>query len=161
MSRSAKSVVIAKVLFPTARWTSNHSIFQYTSKLLSNTMPSTKKRKRPITRSWVDLCSNDVTLDGFTIKERVTVSHSLGYSISTISKYFTLENMTRKDMCVDCDSPELVSLLFWLFTIVILSLLACRCDIPDLACSLDDYQRSGSTVNTNKATTKGLEKTHG
>ncbi len=124
-------------------------------------MPSTKKRKRPITRSWVDLCSNDVTLDGFTIKERVTVSHSLGYSISTISKYFTLENMTRKDMCVDCDSPELVSLLFWLFTIVILSLLACRCDIPDLACSLDDYQRSGSTVNTNKATTKGLEKTHG
>ena len=59
-----------------------------------------KKRKKTITRLWVDLCTNDVTLDGFTVKERVAVSHSLGYSISTISNFFTLENMTKKDMYV-------------------------------------------------------------
>lgn len=59
-----------------------------------------KKRKKPMTRSWVDLCSNDVTLDGFTVKERVSVSTSLGYTMTAISKYFTLEEMTKKDRCV-------------------------------------------------------------
>ena len=59
-----------------------------------------KKRKKPMTRSWVDLCSNDVTLDGFTVKERVSVSRSLGYTMTAISKYFTLEEMTKKDRYV-------------------------------------------------------------
>lgn len=67
---------------------------------INNNKKKKKKRKKPMTRSWVDLCSNDVTLDGFTVKERVSVSTSLGYTMTAISKYFTLEEMTKKDRCV-------------------------------------------------------------
>lgn len=58
-----------------------------------------KKNKGDATRTWADLCSNDVTLDGFTVKERVTLAASLGYGIQTVSNYVVLDNMTKKDVC--------------------------------------------------------------
>lgn len=56
---------------------------------------SSKQRGRGA-RCFYDGCSNAQNLEQLTTKERVAVASSLGYHATIISKFFTIEELTKK-----------------------------------------------------------------
>ncbi|MEO2191732.1 MAG: hypothetical protein ABGY24_04765 [bacterium] len=54
------------------------------------------KRARSQRRCFFDGCANAENLEQLTTKERVAVASSLGYHATIISKFYTIEEVTKK-----------------------------------------------------------------